>query len=86
MFHIGFDPLLETQQEHKALIRQNELIRLAQECTSRTRTGFLNMYRLMARLGKGLAILGINLETRFGETLEDRISLNSSSSSGSCSS
>ncbi len=84
MFHIGFDPLLETQQGHKALIRENELMRIAHECTSKTRAGFLSISRLLARLGKGLALLGINLESRFGETLEDRISLNNSSSSGSC--
>ena len=86
MIRIGFDPGMDAQQEHRTLIQQNELIRLAQEGFPQKHGGLLNASRLLARIGKEITTLGANLETRFSENLEDPVLIDSQDPSSDCSS
>jgi hypothetical protein len=86
MIRIGFDPGLDAQQEHQALIRQNELLRLAQDGMPQAPASHLNAYRILARLGREIAALGSSLETRYSASVDDQVVMNTQDSSSGCSS
>jgi hypothetical protein len=86
MIRIGFDPGLEAQQQHASVIRENELLRLAQECIPQSHIGLISAHKILARIGKEMASLGANLEARYGDTPEERLAISRLDSSSSCSS
>jgi hypothetical protein len=86
MIRIGFDPGLEAQQVHRSLIRENELLRLAQECVPQAHAGWLSLSRMLARLGKEMTNLGMSIEARYSDTADEPVAMKSYDSSSSCSS
>ena len=85
MIRIGFDPGLEAQHDHRALIRENELLRLAYEGMPQKRSGIFNTSKILALIGKEFTTLGASLESRYGDELEDRVMLDMQDSSDACS-
>lgn len=84
MVRLGFDPGLEAQQDHKALIRENELLRLSQECTTQVHSRFLGSSRILARLGKGIVAVGSSIEARFSDGLDEDGYISTKDSSTQC--
>jgi len=70
MFRIGFDPILEAEQRHEEIMRDVErfnLIRQAEQCG---RPKSRSSIKILALLGRRMAILGTNLVERYDERLE----------------
>lgn len=84
MFRIGFDPLIEAQQDHERLMRENQLLRQANEGKQQTHSA-MPVSRMLAKLGKGIASIGISLETRYGSTMESGVVLSTQDSPSGCS-
>jgi hypothetical protein len=70
MIRIGFDPGLYAQQEHKSLIKNNELIRMAQLCPPQAHFRWMSVSRMLKRIGKEVTVFGMKLESRYSEPVE----------------
>jgi hypothetical protein len=66
MIRIGFDPGLEVEQQHREVIKQSEYYRLIQDRTGSSRESPLPYQKILAQLGKRLALFGSALEGRYG--------------------
>ncbi len=84
MIRIGFDPLLEAEQQHRELIKQVEQYRLVNEVMSGFPPKVRSRARLLALIGKGMASLGASLESRFGNDIDGQVNLQAQSNSGDC--
>ena len=84
MFRIGFDPLLEAEQQHKELIKQAEQYRLAQEANSASQNKSRSGTKILAMIGKGLASLGSSLESRYGDHIAGQVNLDTQSNLEEC--
>jgi hypothetical protein len=86
MFRIGFDPVLESEQQHRELIKQVQMYRLAQEALAGYHPKPSSGARLLALIGKGMASLGSNMESRFGDNPHGQKNINTQSNPGGCTS
>lgn len=86
MIRIGFDPVLEAEQQHKDIIREIEQLRLAKEGMGETRSRVRSGSRFLALIGKEMASLGASLEARYGSNPEGQVNLNTQSNPGGCTS
>ncbi len=86
MIRIGFDPVLEAEQQHKDIIREIELLRLAKEGMGESQSRVRSGSRILALIGKEMASLGASLEARYGSNPDGKIKLNTHSNPGGCTS
>lgn len=86
MIRIGFDPILEAEQQHKDIIREIELLRLAKEGMGETQLRVRSGSRILAMIGKEMASFGASLEARYGSNPDGQVNLNTQSDSGGCTS
>jgi hypothetical protein len=86
MFQIGFDPVLESEQQHRELIKQVEMYRLVQEALAGYHPKPSSGVRLLALIGKGMASLGLGMESRFGDNPQGQKNMNTQGNPGGCTS
>jgi hypothetical protein len=86
MIRIGFDPLFEAELQHRELIKQAEHYRLAQEAMAGYQNKPRSGAKLLALIGRGMASLGSNLVSRYGDDSDGQINLNSQSNPDGCTS
>ena len=84
MIRIGFDPVLEAEQQHQELIKEVELYRMANALSNETGSKARIGFNFLASLGKQMVILGANLEDRFGNKVQSNSVLNSTADSDAC--
>ena len=84
MIRIGFDPVLEAEQQHRELIKQVEQYRLAQETPSGSQPRVRSPLRILALIGKGMVSLGTSLESRYIGNPEQPVSLQAQSNPDDC--
>jgi hypothetical protein len=86
MIRIGFDPMLEAEQQHRELIKQVEQYRLAQEAMASYHHKPRSGAKLLVLIGKGMSSFGVSLVSRYGDNHDGQINLNSQSNPGGCTS
>ena len=70
MIRIGFDPMLEAQQRQQEILKAVQQYRIADEASLGAQSKAHGGYKLIALIGKQLAILGSNLTERYGAEAE----------------
>jgi hypothetical protein len=86
MFRIGFDPILEVEQQHKELIKQVEHYRLAREAITSDQPKLRNGAKIIVLIGKRMVSLGSDLISRYGDNRDGQINMNTQSNQGGCTS
>ena len=86
MFRIGFDPVLEVEQQHRELIKQVEHYRLARESITSDQPKLGNGAKIMALIGKRIVSLGSGLLSRYGDNPDGQINGNNQSNQDGCTS
>lgn len=81
MFRIGFDPILEAEQRHEAIIKDIEVYRVANLADECGKAKNRNSIKLLAMLGRSMANLGTNLELRYGDKQEKMADLSQQNTS-----
>ena len=84
MIRIGFDPMLEAEQRNRALIKEVELYRLAQDGLAHNQPRIRGTVRLLAMLGKEMSSLGASLEARYADRTAGQVSGNNQGNPGDC--
>jgi hypothetical protein len=70
MIRIGFDPILEAEQQHLERLKIAAYERMLREARDASHTRSAASSRLLALLGKELAFLGLRLAGRYGDGSE----------------
>ena len=86
MFRIGFDPILEVEQQHRELIKQIEQYRLAREAIISDQPKLSKGAKIIALIGKHMASLGSDLISRYGDNRDGQINMNTQSNQDGCTS
>ncbi len=86
MFRIGFDPILEVEQQHRELIKQVEQYRLAREAITCDQSKLSSGAKIIALIGKHMVSLGSGLISRYGDNPDGQININNQSNQGGCTS
>jgi hypothetical protein len=86
MIRIGFDPLFEAELQHRELIKQVELYRLAQEGSGYAQAKSHHGSRILALLERGRALLGAKLDPTYGDNLDGQVNINMQDNSSGCTS
>lgn len=84
MITIGFDPFLEAQQRQQELIRDVQQYRLEREISNGFKPKTPSGFKIVARLGKQLEIIGASLSERYGDKPVQSTSMNQSISTDGC--
>jgi hypothetical protein len=84
MIRIGFDPILEAEQQHKDMIKEIDQLRLVKEGLIESQTRMHSGSWILALIGKEMASLGASLEARYGGYPDRQDNLNAPSNPGDC--
>jgi hypothetical protein len=84
MIRIGFDPVLEAEQQHRELIKEVEQYRMVDEGMDETQIKVRGGYKFIAQIGRRMASLGARLEERYGGKVQSEVVINPTVSSDGC--
>jgi hypothetical protein len=84
MIRIGFDPMLEAEQQHRELIKEVEQFSMVDEGMDETQIKVRVGYKFIALIGRRMASLGARLEEHYGGKAQSEVVVTSTVSPDGC--